>query len=77
MSDQQQNAAQRMRAQLRLTFSNDKTATAQLQQWQAARLNDDVHQSTTQMMSFDTLRSVEIPKRHLELLEKPFEIRFV
>jgi hypothetical protein len=29
------------------------------------------------MMSIQSLRSVEIPRRHLELLEKPFEIRYV
>jgi hypothetical protein len=63
-----------MRAQMRLTFSSDRIATAQLKQWQAARLNDDAHQPVAKMMQVENLRSMEIPKRHLDVLEMPFEI---
>jgi len=76
LNDQQQNAVQRMRAQLHLVFTDEKTAVAQLKDWQSARLNEEVHQPVSQMMQFESLRSTEIPKRHLDLLEKPFEIKY-
>jgi len=76
LSGQQQNAVQRMRAQLRLTFNSENTAVAQLTDWQSARMNEEVHQPISKMISMETLRTTEIPKRHMDLLEKPFEIRY-
>ncbi|KAI6170736.1 hypothetical protein M3Y97_01123800 [Aphelenchoides bicaudatus] len=76
LSGQQQNAVQRMRSQLRLTFKDENTAVAQLTDWQAARLNEEINGQVQHMMQMEMLRSTEIPKRHTQLLELPFEIRY-
>jgi len=76
LSGQQQNAVQRMRAQLRLTFNSENSAVAQLPDWQSSRLNEEVHQAVSKMMPMESLRSTELPKRHMDVLEKPFEIRY-
>ncbi|KAI6232912.1 hypothetical protein M3Y99_00978200 [Aphelenchoides fujianensis] len=76
MNDQTQNAITRLRTQLRLVFTAENTAVAQFRKIQVARFNDETPLDVMQMMNVQHFASVDIQKRHLDALEKPFEVRF-
>ncbi|KAI6194866.1 Vit-6 [Aphelenchoides besseyi] len=76
LNDQTQHAIQRFRAQMHLAFTSETTAVAQFKKMHAARFNDEGQMDVVKMISLQTLQTVELQKRHLELLEKPFEIRY-